>query len=890
MRISETTPQREPNSHPVAACTIISKNYLAYARVLGKSLHEQHPEIPFHVLLVDRIDGAFDPTEEPFTVWTVEQLENIPHLLPFLFKYTILEANTAVKPYFLEKLFQTQNLQKLFYFDPDIYIFSPLDNLIAHLDTYGAVLTPHILSPISDKKKLSEANIMQAGINNLGFIGLRDTPEMQKFIRWWQERLYDQCVVDFANGLFVDQKWVDIAIPMFPGFFTITDPRYNIAYWNLHERGADLAWSTETKLQYGGTPVVFYHFSGFDAEKLEQIAKHQNRYRLSDFPTLRPLYEFYRDAVAAEGHETAWKWKYAFATFENGVKIPNLVRSLFREMGEATTRFANPFATDETGFFHYLTEEISDPNGRRGSGTLPRLWWELHRLHPDLQRAFPEPFRREREPYLHWIQKEGKRAFPDIDDLLFPQKGVVTEDDAEADKSTSATVVPVMPSVAPSSPRVATPLRKVLGAPLKVLLRSNRDLLDSLYFWSLGYSGRRTATATQQLGLSLSESVTGQAGAVLYKEWGKGLPFGLNIAGYHSGTFGVAEAGRAMIRAAKSAQIPVALNEIWVANKRLDDRTFADEYTTERPYSINLLTVNADQVTNILQEFGVDWLKNRYNIGTWYWELPNFPEEFWDAFAPFDEIWVTSSYCAEAIARVSPIPVVKMTYPFTVPTEGKANRQRFGIPEEAFAFVFSFDYHSFIERKNPMAVIQAFRQAFGDSPNQKEAVLVLKSVEGEHHPEKEMMIRECAKGLPVIFVSEHLKRSELGDLFASCDALVSLHRSEGLGLGMAEAMYLGKPVIATAYSGNMDFMDVNTALLVRYKLVELQEDYGPYKKGNYWADPDIDHAAEQMRRLVDDRAFAKQLGCTAREHIHTNHNLEASARDIKARLERIQSF
>jgi glycosyltransferase involved in cell wall biosynthesis len=107
---------------------------------------------------------------------------------------------------------------------------------------------------------------------------------------------------------------------------------------------------------------------------------------------------------------------------------------------------------------------------------------------------------------------------------------------------------------------------------------------------------------------------------------------------------------------------------------------------------------------------------------------------------------------------------------------------------------------------------------------------------------------------------------------------------------MAEAMYLGKPVIATAYSGNMDFMDVNTALLVRYKLVELQEDYGPYKKGNYWADPDIDHAAEQMRRLVDDRAFAKQLGCTAREHIHTNHNLEASARDIKARLERIQSF
>jgi glycosyltransferase involved in cell wall biosynthesis len=861
----------------VAACTVVSKNYLAYARALAASLKQHHPEIPFFVLLVDRVDGHFDPAAEPFTVWTAEDLDNIPDLQGFLFKYTILELNTAVKPYYFERLFQKHDLKKLIYFDPDILIFSSLDPLLALLDTNSAVLTPHLMRPYDDGCRPTEADILQAGTHNLGFIAMSDKPAMRECLTWWQERLFDHCVVDLAHGYFVDQKWMDLAPHLFDGFYNLRDPRYNVAYWNLHERGRGLELRGDTVF-LNEEPVVFFHFSGFNADKLEPISKHQNRYRLSDLPNLRPIYEYYRDQQRAHGHDAAKVWPYAYAAFDNGVKISDTVRRLYREMPENAKRFPNPFQTGgEQSYYGYLAERIVDAAGRTREGAgIPRLWWEIYEQYPELQRGFPDISGRAQDDFIRWIRTDGQEFFGIKDERLLP------EPPAEGGNVEAGTAGVATPMSVPA--RVPRSLRKALGRPLKRLLGGrNKELLERLYYWSLG---EKLAKAMEPKSLLLARDGGSPLGRGAETPSGR-LPFGVNVTGYMTGEFGVAEASRSLVHAIQAAGVPTALSNIRAENLPNGDTTFT-EFSDDYPYGVNLLAVNADMVVPTLAARGTDVLRNRYNIGLWYWELSEFPEKFQPAFEPLQEIWVTSAFCAEAIAKISPIPVVKVTYPVRLDSSRiMPDRARFGIPEEAFAFVFSFDYHSFMERKNPLAVVEAFRRAFGEGTDHKDAMLVLKSLNGASYPEKQKALREAAKGLNILFFEECLTRVETFQLFASCDALVSLHRSEGLGLGMAEAMALGKPVIATAYSGNMDFMDINNSLPVRYRLIELTEDYGPYPKGSVWADPDVDHAAEQMRRLYDDRAFARSIGEAAQQHIQTKHSVEAVGREVRARLNRV---
>ena len=186
-----------------AACTIISKNYISFARVLAASFRAQHPEAEFYVLLVDRVDGYFDPNAEPFTLVCIDELD-IPDRNRFYFQYRLIELNTAVKPYFLEHLLRAYGIAKVLYLDPDILVMNSLRGLYAVLDDYNIVLTPHITLPIKDEYRPSEVDIMRVGTHNLGFIGVRNTPGSLGMLRWWQERLFDKCFVALERGLFID--------------------------------------------------------------------------------------------------------------------------------------------------------------------------------------------------------------------------------------------------------------------------------------------------------------------------------------------------------------------------------------------------------------------------------------------------------------------------------------------------------------------------------------------------------------------------------------------------------------------------------------------------------------------------------------------------------------
>jgi len=359
---------------------------------------------------------------------------------------------------------------------------------------------------------------------------------------------------------------------------------------------------------------------------------------------------------------------------------------------------------------------------------------------------------------------------------------------------------------------------------------------------------------------------------------------GVNLAGYFTTESGVGEGVRLMARALSTTSMPhVFINFEKSYNLRRGDRTF-DNFATQNPFAINLIHVNADQVPVFAETYGKDFFAGRYNIGFWLWELPDFPGDWSDRFGYFDEIWTPSAFGAEAIARVSPIPTVKMPLPVLGREGDGFGRSHYGLPDDKFVFLFMFDFMSVFERKNPLAVIQAFNQAFRPGDN---VMLVLKCSNAEADPQNASRLREAARHDSIRLIEGYLSREEIASLTRACDTYVSLHRSEGFGLTMAEAMSLGKPVVATAYSANMDFMTVSNSLPVRYRLVELEKDEGPYRKGSHWADPHIGHAAELMRWIFEHREAAAQIGQQAREDIARLLSPEAVGKLVRIRLQTV---
>ncbi|MBI3603184.1 MAG: glycosyltransferase family 4 protein [Nitrospirae bacterium] len=365
---------------------------------------------------------------------------------------------------------------------------------------------------------------------------------------------------------------------------------------------------------------------------------------------------------------------------------------------------------------------------------------------------------------------------------------------------------------------------------------------------------------------------------------GKRLRFGLNIAGTITAEGGVSEGVRATILATRAAAVPYALNNFSMSRSPNTDEAYADQCVDDNVYDINLVHINANKLWRFLNHAGPDYLKGKYNIGFWSWELSVFPNKWQDRFSYFHEIWTPSSFCLEALAPVSPVKVFKMPYAVEAGASPKCSRRHFGISDEKFVFLFLFDFYSAFERKNPLAVVNAFKRAF--SPHEPVS-LVVKFYNAEMNPRDHGRLRKAATGSSVTLLDGYLPRDETHDLLACCDAYVSLHRAEGFGFTMAEAMALGKPVIATNYSGNTEFMNSDNSFLVSYRLKELERDFGLYEKGHVWADPDVDDAARWMRHVYDKREAAQEVGRRAADYIRTAHAPSSVGRLIEARLREI---
>lgn len=961
----------------VAVCTIVAKNYLPFARALMSSVQRWNPELLRIVILVDRIDGHFNPANEPFETISSDEL-HLPSSQWFHFKYTILELSTAIKPYALEFLQHRYDLDSVIYLDPDIKIYSPLDGLLAVLEQRSMILTPHLTAVLEDEARPTDLDILRSGAFNLGFIALRFVPEMSTFLKWWQTKLYDQCVVDLTSGLFVDQRWMDLAPGLFSGVFINRQPGYNVAYWNLPHR--DLR-RTPAGLTVNGEPLCFFHFSGFDPKNPELFSRHQNRYRLRDLPgDVRELVMEYARDLLGFGYEACQSWPYAYGRFENGFSIPDVARPLHHEAPEIMARVSDPFS--EAGYDEFLrvwNEPVVGGSGERRGVT--RFAYRIYRTRADVQAVMPDVLGGDYVRFLDWMLSSGKSEHridpvflaPVWDALQVAQKHRGAQAEA-ADKSgvhpegisdsplwyklgASISQLPATDlnrlieegsagfrlsrlarAIYESRPDLQrympdptgrdgakfllwiqtygveeyglndmylAPLRRqwdelvaslpgLVGLRYKTLLFATRRaltlrgkagrLVDSV---KLRVAGRRLRSAVARATHGFHGQPYGNGNVARPEARSLLSPFGVNLVGYLRAEMGMGESGRSALAAVQAVGLPAAAHVVTTGGQYREQNSLGAASSKSNPYCFNLFHVNAGETDVIGARLGSKFSAGKYNIGYWAWELEDFPERWIQAFTRYHEIWTPSAFCQDVLVRRSPLPVVRIPHCIVLEAPAPVDRETLGLPASGFLFLCMFDMLSVMERKNPAGAIQAFRRAFeGD----KRCHLVVKVNNAQKAPESLARLRDLSAGANITIVDRIFSREEVVALLRHVDCLVSLHRAEGFGLILAEAMLLAKPVIATAYSGNMDFTKPGNSLLVGYKMKPVGKGCAPYDEHCSWADPNIDEAVRHMRAIFEGPELRQEIGSAARAYVSTYLSPEAVGRQIRERLQTIRRF
>ena len=361
-------------------------------------------------------------------------------------------------------------------------------------------------------------------------------------------------------------------------------------------------------------------------------------------------------------------------------------------------------------------------------------------------------------------------------------------------------------------------------------------------------------------------------------------PNGINIIGYIRAEIGLGSSCRLFAKVINLTSIPFTIYNFQDdAQRREEDSTWDHKISKDLPYNINLFHVQPYELPKVFFALGKKQWDYRYNIGIWFWELEEIPEYWLTRFNYLDEWWAPSEFICNTIRRYTDKPVHFMPYALERPENGDYKRLDFGLPEDKLLYLCMYDNNSIPERKNPMGAILAYKEAFPIDNTDIGLVIKVNNPDAEHIKR----IRESFEGYPNIYIlAEVYDQVKANALIACTDVLVSLHRSEGFGLIPAEAMLLGKPVVATNWSSTSEFMREDNSCLVDYTFTTLEYDAGPYPKGARWAEPDIHHAAEYMRRLNNDETYRQQIGEKAKE-ISLLHSPEIASKAIKQRISEI---
>lgn len=990
-----------------AVFTVISTNYLAHARVLAKSFLKNHKGFEFYVVFVDEGYEEYLSKNDEFIAISYKDIGLIePELMGY--QYSLLEFATAVKPTVFKHLFKSYGYRDVIFLDPDILVLNELSEILSLLETKSILLTPHTFSPIEGKETTSEECLLKAGIYNLGFIALSYNEEVQSFLDWWTSKLEFKCKVDVENGIFVDQKWIDLVPNYFEGCFILKNREFNIAKWNLHER--QITYNKEFLVNQ--KPIGFFHFSGYSPLKPNRLSINSERYaNLNDYPDLKLLCDEYSKNLLDNDFYEVREKENVFIKLSNGVYITDEIREVIRYTRMNGIRIPNLKLNPDLfcAFIFCVNPQIF-------GSLIPPFIEILLRRRPDVRYHYSndkgvvdlkqvynwlkrscheEPRYKLLEPYFEYmftpdaytlcnnIYKElYKESFPNLytdnqtkNEFLFQLKldseksynipkeildeykkslmfgsikclNAILENVNELENKLSLGDISDKNSIlhwfiTTGARNYNLKLSDILA--FEDFMRESKDKIflqlisyskniQKKYFDCLGFldfsdfftenlNSDEIISLEEKLFCSIPalnqleyiytnnidlqkkfpkpfESIKELAKHIITKTsyrkreeaWKNKLTIeannykqltGYNLYANHAFKGGMGELTRSLHLSLEHAGLGVNSINIPTANDRLESN-----YDYNKPiygmvnanYRENLIVVNASATNVILERYiSKSNLKNRKNIAYWTWESENITPEIISASNAIDEVWVPSNYNKEILSAVLDIPihVIPLIPDIELDSHNYFNKLS-EVPNDYTTFGFFFDANSFMERKNPKAVIDSFRIAFS---RDDKAILVLKVFNVNRHWQKYLELKRYADDLPILWIEDELSKGQLTSLMNNIDVYVSLHRSEAFGFTMAEAMKLEKPVIATAYSGNMDFMDRESSCLVNYKKIVTTKDYGPYLEGAIWAEPDVAHAAYFMRELHLKKDLREAIGIKAKQKVE---NVLSSQNIIKA--------
>ncbi len=359
---------------------------------------------------------------------------------------------------------------------------------------------------------------------------------------------------------------------------------------------------------------------------------------------------------------------------------------------------------------------------------------------------------------------------------------------------------------------------------------------------------------------------------------------GVDVLGFFTAEHGVGEAARVITSTLKAVDVPSSTINYTDTQSRSEHVFVCDN---ESRHKVLLASLNSEQLTMSRERLGDVFFANRYVIGQWFWELEQAPKWFQPAFSIVNELWAPTRFIERMLKKSAPGHIVVKYMPLPVvqpPVDNSLTREHFGL-DQRFMFLFMFDFMSVMKRKNPLGLIDAFSRAFaeGEGPT-----LVIKAINGDKRLFESALLREAvSKRSDIVLIDEYFTKIETSTLMSLANCYVSLHRSEGLGLTISEAMTLARPVIATGYSGNLDFMNESNAFIVPGTRTHVGDGAEGYPRDAMWMEPNVVESARYMRFVYENQEEAAEIGRRGQLDILSSFDVASCGAIMKGRLEQI---
>jgi glycosyltransferase involved in cell wall biosynthesis len=811
--------------------TLATPAQLPRARVLSASLRRHEPEWTHEVVLIGKSD---EPDTSELRLRPIADLLEGVQVERLVARYDEEDIGMVLVPHLLSACWREAQVPVL-HLPASTWVLASLEPIERALQEHSVVLVPRAVSDLpEDGLEPSRLQLERAGWVEATMIATADASARDGFLAWWSAHVEEMLGSLHGRRGGVrpeDRPWLARYLELAPARLSLgvlEDPGCNLSMWNLHEHS--LQWCSGQPCLEDGQPARFLNLPGFRPDRPERLSPIASRVRLSRAAVLRELCVRYAQELREAGWRDVAQQRDIGRRMPNGLVYDETLSALHARALALGKRFEDVFDEQAANAFAAWLEGPAPEGSTHGINRY--LFHRIARERPDVTRAYPDLDGPDGERYVAWCRTFGRDELS-IPERFMPHLGGTQSSNSFSDAGKDA------PDADEPAPRT-------------------RD----------GGSDRRMHTRSSD-GLAA-----------------------VRVTGYLGHSLGLGAAARGYAQALRTAGVPVSTVSVPLHHLAIPVELESADYglhtfedlVHEGRHGFELVAVNADELPGFVGRLGEDYFEGP-RIGIWGWETNSIPVRWQRAFELIDEVWVYSRFMAENIGAVAPVPVTVLPPPVQPPSREPAPL-RLGVPE-GFLFLFVFDYLSTIQRKNPVGLIEAFTRAFepGEGPQ-----LLIKTINAPLRPLADEQVLWAAHGRrDVHIIDRSLGADELAAVMAACDCYASLHRSEGFGLTMAEAMAIGKPVIGTGYSGNVDFMNDQNSYLVDYEIGRVGPECEIYPPEGEWAQASVEHAAQLMRRVVEAPAEAAAVGARAREDIARMLSPRATGASMRARLEELAS-